>query len=206
MAVQRDTIVHPAEIIQENELETAILERLYNSEVLRQSKASIRVSAVGGVATLTGNVRTDTHRDLAKAIARRTPGVSEVRSDIVVDTTIENEVAMALALDPRTRLTTDQVGVKSLLGSVLLSGKVGSVEQRDAALEIARGVNGVWEAVNGLVVSEALARKVAPVDMAAIAVADETPGVAEAAQAQGFVPEWPRKTAKGKEAPPLSSS
>ena len=30
--------------------------------------------------------------------------------------------------------------------------------------------------------------------------------VAEAAQAQGFVPEWPRKTAKGKEAPPLSSS
>lgn len=152
MSLHREPIQHPAEAASVDAVEQAVREALYESEPLRQSKAPITVAAVNGVITLTGNVRTQTHIDFATTLARRTAGVRGVRSQLVADTDIENEVAIALAMDPRTRLTTDRVAVTALLGSVMLSGPVDTPDQKAAAIEMARGVRGVWEVVDGLTV------------------------------------------------------
>ena len=211
----RAPIPHPAEIIDDNDIEVAILERLYNNEALRQSKAAIRVQMMGNLALLTGNVRIDSHAQLADAIVRRAPGVRQVRNEIVTDARIENEAALRLALDPNVRLTTDQVTISSLLGSVMLTGKVDSDARKEAALTALEGVRGVWEIVDGLEVSA----RVGP--RAGAAVQATTPGVVEgpavvggahseathaAPTAGGFQPEWPRKTKKGKAATPLSAA
>ena len=44
----------------------------------------INVSAVNGVVTLSGRVRTAAERDRAVAVARQTTGVSDVRSELAV--------------------------------------------------------------------------------------------------------------------------
>ena len=213
MAV-RAPIPHPAEVIDENDIETAILERLYNNEALRQSKASIRVQMMGGLALLTGNVRTETHAELAEAIVRRTPGVRQVRNEIITDAGIANEAALKLALDPNVRLTTDQITISSLLGSVMLTGKVDSEARKEAALSALESVRGVWEIVDGLEVSARLGQRAGAAVQATTAGVVEGPAVAggahseatHATPATGFQPEWPRKTKKGKAATPLSAA
>ena len=71
MSLHREPIQHPAEVVSENPVEAAVRETLYDSEPLRQSKATIEVAAADGVVTLTGNVRTRTHIDFATTLARR---------------------------------------------------------------------------------------------------------------------------------------
>jgi osmotically-inducible protein OsmY len=201
MALYREPIPHPAEVVHDIDLESAILERLYNTDTLRQSKATIQVEASGDVVTLTGNVRTDTHIDVATNVARRTPRVRVVHSKLIADTQIENRAAMALALDPRTRLTTDQISITALLGSLMLSGRVESEEKRAAALDVVETVPGVWEIVDALEVGALTRRGVAVADGAT-----ETTGAAGHGATADFVLEWPRKTKKGKVAPPLSAA
>ena len=150
MSLHREPILHPAEAVTIDPVEQAVHQTLYDSEPLRQSKATINVAVAEGVVTLTGNVRTRTHIDFATTLARRAAGGREVRSQLFADTDIENEVAIALAMDPRTRLTTDRVAVTALLGSVMLTGVVDSADQKAAALGLARSVPGVWEVVDGL--------------------------------------------------------
>lgn len=152
MTPHRKPIQHPAEIVNESDLIIAVREALYSQEALRQSKATIDVTVVDGIITLAGNVRTQTHVDFATAVAGRVAGVKAVRSALITDTDLENEVAIRLATDPRTRLTTDRVTLTALLGSVLLTGVVDSAAQKAAAMEITRGVPGVWEVVDALTV------------------------------------------------------
>jgi hyperosmotically inducible periplasmic protein len=45
---------------------------------------NINVTAVGGVVTLSGRVRSEAERDRAVAVARQTTGVSDVRSELAV--------------------------------------------------------------------------------------------------------------------------
>ena len=90
------------------------------------------------------------HVELAVTTAQATPGVKAVRNELLTDTDIELDAANRLALDPRLRLTTDQVSIASLHGSLLLSGRCDTAEQKAAALEIATYVPGVVEVVDGL--------------------------------------------------------
>lgn len=205
MAVYRDPVHHPAAVVDENDLKNAILERLYNNEALRQSKAAIRVTLMGGIARLTGNVRTQTHIDMATASVRRTPGVRDVRSELIADSDIERKAALKLALDPDLRLTSDQVTVTSLLGSVMLNGKVETEAKKAAALDLMETVAGVWEIVDALEVSATAGRRagggVAETVVEAASTTADGHGPAAA-----FVPEWPRKTKAGKVATPLSAA
>ena len=205
MAV-RAAIPHPAKVIDENDIETAILERLYNNEALRQSKAAIRVQMMGNLALLTGNVRTDTHAELAEAIVRRVPGVRQVRNEIITDAGIENETALRLALDPNVRLTTDQVTISSLLGSVMLTGRVESEAKKEAALTALESVHGVWEIVDGLEIAASAGRRGGAVAAVAETATVEAPAANGHGVSTAFVPEWPRKTKKGKAATPLSAA
>lgn len=147
----REPIPHPSKLLEiDNQIRSAILTRLHNHQALRQSRDCIEVAFADGVATLRGIVRTPIHMELATAAARETPGVRNVRSELVTDTEIELDAANRLALDPRTQLTTDRVTIASLHGSLLLTGRCDTVEQKAAALELATEVPGVVEVVDGL--------------------------------------------------------
>lgn len=213
----RAPIPHRSEVIDENDIEAAILERLYNNEALRQSRSIIRVQLMGSLALLTGNVRTESHAQLAEAIVRRAPGVRQVRNEIVTDGSIENETALRLALDPNIRLTTDKITISSLLGSVMLTGKVDSEARKEAALMALESVRGVWEIVDALEVSARVGQRAGAVVQATTPGVVEGPAVvggahseathaAQATTATGFRPEWPRKTKKGKAATSLSAA
>lgn len=178
MTPQRDPVLHPSEVVElDSDAEVTIRAQLYEEQTLRQSKAVIGVKMANGVVTLVGNVRTDTHIEMAMAIVRRVRGVREVRSALCSDTSLENEVALKLAFDPRTRLTTDKVAVTCLLGSVMLEGVVDSVQRREAALAVVKAVPGVVEIVDALQVMGQPARKtvVMQVQPLAAAASRETP-------------------------------
>lgn len=160
MTPQRDPLLHPSDVIElESDIEATVRARLYNEQTLRQSKAVIDVREASGVVTLSGNVRTDTHIALATAIARRVAGVREARSELCSDTELENQVSLKLALDPRTRLTTDKISVTCLLGSVMLDGVVDSEARRQAALAAVGETTGVVEVVDALQVAGQPTRK-----------------------------------------------
>ncbi len=147
----REPIPHPTEMLEiDDQTRSAIIERLHNHQALRQSRDSIKVTFADGVATLSGIVRTPVHVELAVTTVAGTPGVKEVRNELITDTEIELDAANRLALDPRTRLTTDQVTIASLHGSLLLTGRCDTAEQKAAALEMATEVSGVVEVVDGL--------------------------------------------------------
>ena len=147
----REPIPHPSELLEiDNQIRSEILTRLHNHQALRQSRDCIDVAFANGVATLRGIVRTPVHVELATAAAREVQGVREVRSELITDTEIELDAANRLALDERTRLTTDQVTIASLHGSLLLKGRCDTAEQKAAALELATEVPGVVEVVDGL--------------------------------------------------------
>ncbi len=147
----REPIPHPSEMLEiDDQTRSAIIARLHDQQALRQSRDSIQVTFADGVATLSGVVRTPIHADLAVAAAAGTSGVKAVRNALVTDTQIELDAANRLALDERTRLTTDQVTIASLHGSLLLKGRCDTAAQKAAALEIATYVSGVLEVVDGL--------------------------------------------------------
>ncbi|MFN8483256.1 MAG: BON domain-containing protein [Anaerolineae bacterium] len=147
----REPIPHPTEMLEiDDQTRSDIIQRLHNHQALRQAHDSIGVAFADGVATLSGIVRTPVHVELAVTTAQATPGVKAVRNELLTDTDIELDAANRLALDPRLRLTTDQVSIASLHGSLLLSGRCDTAEQKAAALEIATYVPGVVEVVDGL--------------------------------------------------------
>ncbi|MFN8498556.1 MAG: BON domain-containing protein [Anaerolineae bacterium] len=151
MGRSREPIPHPTEMLEiDDQTRSAIIERLHNHQALRQAHDSITIGFADGVATLSGIVRTPVHVELAVTTAQTTPGVKDVRNEMLSDTEIELDAANRLALDPRTRLTTDQVTIASLHGSLLLTGRCDSAEQKAAALELATQVPGVVEVVDGL--------------------------------------------------------
>lgn len=151
MGRSREPIPHPTEMLEiDDQTRSAIIERLHNHQALRQSRDSINVAFADSVVTLSGIVRTPVHIELALTTARTTPGVKDVRNDLLSDTEIELDAANRLALDPRTSLTTDQVTIASLHGSLLLTGRCDTAEQKAAALEMGTQVPGVVEVVDGL--------------------------------------------------------
>jgi Cu+-exporting ATPase len=66
---------------------------------------------------------------------------------------VDGVVAQALATHPRLQLLTDVVSIKSYHGEVTLTGYVPDQLQQMTAEAVARGVSGVKEVVNTLVVS-----------------------------------------------------
>jgi hyperosmotically inducible periplasmic protein len=125
----------------------------------------ISVSTSDGVATLTGQVPSEDIKSLAGAIARDTPGVTDVRNDISVDPAaqpssesvhvedLEIRVAILEALAHSRELGGKNVDVKVENRSVTLAGSVETPTQRNGAEQIARAVDGVAGVTNNLAVT-----------------------------------------------------
>jgi|GEM_PF-891408 len=144
-------IHHPSELVQlSSPLQGEILEALWNSESIRQSQPRLAVETRDGTVELRGNVRSRAIKEIAADLARRVPGVREVINNLVTDTDLEIQAAAALVRDRRTRLFTDKIVVKSILGRVRLRGRVASEEIKVAAEELVAQIPGVHTVVNDL--------------------------------------------------------
>lgn len=144
---------------QNQALVQAVQEALQRYDPIRASDSPIHVASSDGVVTLTGVVRSRTMKTMAEALARRVPGVTNVRNELLTDTDIETTIALELAMNDQLRRA-GNIHVKSILGTVYLSGDVEAetVEEAEALKElgenIAESVAGVIRCVNGLVARE----------------------------------------------------
>ncbi len=135
-------------------LATDVEQAIWNDPRLRSTDSQLGVQATAeGVVTLTGHVRGDMLKAVAGKRAGQVLGVRQVVNGLVADTDLENEIALALAMDPTVATCTDQLTVKVILGTALVSGTVRAADQAaaDAALEQVRrltlSVAGVREAL-----------------------------------------------------------
>lgn len=113
----------------------------------------INVETSKGVVQLNGFVDSQTARNEAGRIAQGTDGVKQVRNNLVVraddrtteatvdDAAITAKVDAALATDKRTSALAIDVATRD--GDVQLSGYAKSSNEKAAAAEVARNVNGV---------------------------------------------------------------
>jgi hyperosmotically inducible protein len=125
----------------------------------------IPVDASDGVVTLTGQVPSEDIPSLAGAIARDTPGVTDVKNEISVDPAaqpssesvhvedLEIRVAILEALARSKELGGKTIDIKVDNRTVTLSGTVETPTQRNGAEQIARAVDGVAGVTNNLVVT-----------------------------------------------------
>lgn len=127
-----------------------------------------------GVVHLRGIVSDDIDRDLAAAVVRGIDGVVDVKNEIVVDRTRAEAAALGRAADRRdfgswvddatttaavkTKLVANEntsglkIDVDTRDDVVTLSGRVGSVAERDLAEQLAKNVGDVEVVRNNLVV------------------------------------------------------
>lgn len=176
-------IEHPSERLTQD-LATEVEGALWSYDPLRTSIVDLAVTVEGGRVRLAGIVRGIGQKSMAERLAGRVPGVTEVTSELLTDTDLESAVALALASDESTRLTTDRVTIKSILGAVYLGGTVPGADlaaaesARARAAEIARGVHGVRDVSDQIL---------AVVERTADAPTPET-AAASAEQAHGLSP------------------
>jgi hyperosmotically inducible periplasmic protein len=125
----------------------------------------IQVAANDGVVTLGGQVPSEDVKSLAGAIARDTPGVTEVNNEIAVNPgaqpssesvhveDLEIRAAILQALAHSQELGGKNIDVKVENRTVTLSGSVESPAQRNGGEQTARAVDGVAAVVNNIVVT-----------------------------------------------------
>lgn len=114
----------------------------------------IEVRVHDGVVILEGDIDSVTEKRLASALAREVAGVRGVRNEIAVRAV---ETLPPSAIGERVRRALREAGLDARhirvgvnIGRVSLNGEVPSFEQRAAAEEAARKVEGVWGVLNNL--------------------------------------------------------
>jgi hyperosmotically inducible protein len=115
------------------------------------STASLGVHVAGGVATLTGSVRTPAARTTTVAAARSVKGIREVRDQLHIDSTVPDigqrlgDAALAGRIAGAIFTQTGTTGVKVDVhdGVVTLRGHITDPKVRTAAVGTARNTSGV---------------------------------------------------------------
>lgn len=136
------------------------LQQLIASEMLndhRVSSQNIRVNIDDGVAQLQGTVSSFRRKLIAQQIVAAYEGVRDVKNELLVephqshpDATVA--AAVRAALDASADTTKETIAVSVSGGKATLTGIVGSHWERVIAGDIARGVRGVRDVVNMLVI------------------------------------------------------
>ncbi|HSH79106.1 MAG TPA: BON domain-containing protein [Herpetosiphonaceae bacterium] len=139
----------------DDEIAEDVRQALYDAPVFHEGADffSMRVAVRDGVVELSGNVRNSTRRWEAELIARRVPGVLDVRNELIADDALELEVERTLRHDER--LQVKDLRAEAILGLVRLRGRVPTLEQRELAAQIVRHVMGVQAVNNALRIDSA---------------------------------------------------
>ncbi len=103
----------------------------------------MRVEVTDGVVRLQGSMASSSHKWMAEAVTRRVKGVMDVRNEMLSDTEIESDVAVAIGKDPG--MHGARIHVRSFNGAVRLRGLEASEQQMAVARSIAAGRPGVKE-------------------------------------------------------------
>ncbi|RMF39701.1 MAG: BON domain-containing protein [Planctomycetota bacterium] len=119
----------------------------------RVSSQTITVTIQDGVATLSGTVQSFRRKLAAQQIVQSYQGVRDVRNELAVEPAMaesDEEVAEAVrnALNSSADVTKEAITVAVNAGTVTLTGNAGSVWERTVAEDVARGVRGVRDVVN----------------------------------------------------------
>lgn len=112
----------------------------------RTGSDGIAITVNQGVITLSGHVRSTTHKTRADNVANRMSGIVRFENQLVVDEKLVIAVANALANDKR--MHNIQIGVNAQRGFIYLTGRVPSAVLRLSAAKIAAGVSNVRGIVN----------------------------------------------------------
>ena len=130
---------------------------------VRVDSRMITVDLRDGVVHLHGAVPSSSQKALSRVIAERIKGVREVHNELAVeplatrgDVDITADVAAALAAN--SLVDEDNIEVTTVDGVVYLRGVVESYVSRRVAEEDARGVAGVLDVINEILVSPRIAR------------------------------------------------
>lgn len=144
--------------------ETAIsdqeLQELIEAELLNDDRVSsqhIKVEVANGVSTLSGRISSFRRKLAAQQIVAAYEGIRDVQNELVVEPTLpanDDEVSASVrsALDSSADTTKETITVAVAGGKVTLTGTVGSHWERVVAEDVARGVRGVRDVVNMLIV------------------------------------------------------
>ncbi|MCD6060110.1 MAG: hypothetical protein K0S16_421 [Moraxellaceae bacterium] len=127
----------------------------------RVKATDINVDTANGIVTLTGNVKNDAAKQAAEDLARQVEGVASIDNQVTVgtgataqqkgsgkraervasDSWITTKVKSTLLADHITKGL--NIGVKTMNGTVSLSGTVGSQQEFDRAVQVAKNIKGV---------------------------------------------------------------
>jgi len=134
----------------DEELHEEIRSAIYDYPRLRVDLSGIGIHVIDGVLWLQGHVSSDLNKRLVADQLTNIRGLGQVHNELIDDTDLAGAVAMALAKDPRT--ARERIGVYPALGHIHLRGRVHTGDARAAAYEVARGVPGVKDVENALLV------------------------------------------------------
>jgi osmotically-inducible protein OsmY len=134
----------------DEELHDEIRAAIFDYSRLRVDLPGIGIHVIDGVVWLRGHVASDINKRQVQDQLINIQGLGELHNELIADTDLAGEVSMALAKDART--AREHIGVYPSLGEINLRGRVRAEAARGAAYEIARGVPGVRDVVNALVV------------------------------------------------------
>jgi osmotically-inducible protein OsmY len=156
----------------DEELRQAVYDAIYDYPRLRVELNGIIIHAIDGVVWLRGYVSNDLNRRMVEDQLHDIPGLAELHNEMITDTGLAADVAMALAHDPRT--AKGHIGVYPKLGEVHLRGRVTTSEARAAAGAIASSNSDVKEVVNELLIDPSA--EVVPVLAGITNEEDKVPG------------------------------
>ncbi len=134
----------------DEELHEEIHSAIYDYPRLRIDLPGIGIHVIDGVLWLQGHVSSDLNKRLVQDQLMDIRGLGEVHNELITDTDLAGAVAMALAKDPRT--ARERIGVYPALGHIHLRGRARTGDARTAAYEVARGVPGIKDVENALIV------------------------------------------------------
>lgn len=134
----------------DEELHEEIHSAIYDYPRLRVDIPGIGIRVIDGVVWLQGHVASDLNKRLVQDQLLNIRGLAEIHNELISDTDLAGVVASALSHDART--AREQIGVYPSLGTIHLRGRVRTEDARAAAYTIARGVQGVRDVENALVI------------------------------------------------------
>lgn len=120
------------------DLRSIIEEALWSLDSIRVSKPAIEVSVANGHATVSGIVASPMMREQIEEVLSGLP----VTIAVMDDAAIQNAVAYALAMDPRTASIPPGYRVTPYNGHIHVKGKL-TPEEAEAAWAVASAVKGV---------------------------------------------------------------
>jgi len=142
LSLDREHFLKQPRYVPDDELGVAAYQAVWTVVPLRYAAVrSIEIQVRDGVVRLSGHVANEIRRRQAIRRVNETPGVVQVKDDLVTDEQLVK--AVALAMLPYRELQPSRVRISGSLGAVLLEGAVDSPRDVALAISVAAAVPGV---------------------------------------------------------------